>query len=495
MMPGIMLSDLAGAIDGATLHGSDAPVSSVGIDSRHCKAGQLFVALRGQHSDGHEYVAGAARAGACAALVEQLQDCTLPQIKVASAERALASIAAFNRDRFRGKVIAVTGSAGKTACKNMLASIFARTARLLVTRGNFNNELGLPLTLTELDASHDLAVLEMGAAKAGDITYLAGIAQPHVGLVTNVSEAHLGGFGSIEATARTKGELFDALPRDGVAVMNREDRFFEQWQQRFCEQHAAHQVWSFALADPRADFYATEISEDASGSRFTVRSDRVRPGWQIPISLPLLGAHNVGNAVACITLCKALALEDEFIRAGLAAVQAESHRLQRCGACNELYLFDDSYNASPASMLAALQAVATLHRARVVNTGAGSDASARDLHCIAVLGDMAELGERAATLHRQAGEQAAEHGYTLLFAIGAHAGQYLAGYEAAGGCGGRVLQSVEQLAACLQDEALRAATVLVKGSRVANMDRLVELLRLPDGAALADRPAGERAPC
>ncbi|NNC55218.1 MAG: UDP-N-acetylmuramoyl-tripeptide--D-alanyl-D-alanine ligase, partial [Pseudomonadales bacterium] len=192
MMPGVELADIARAVD-APLLGDNALVSSVGIDSRHCKPGQLFVALQGQHVDGHQYLEQARHAGACGAMVERLQSSSLTQIEVASCERSLASVAALNRDLYAGKVLGITGSAGKTACKNMLASILSQHYVVHATRGNLNNELGLPLTVLELEQRHDWAVLEMGAAKPGDIAYLAQIARPEIGLVTNVSEAHLGG--------------------------------------------------------------------------------------------------------------------------------------------------------------------------------------------------------------------------------------------------------------------------------------------------------------
>lgn len=481
MMPGVRLSDLGRALD-APLHGGDAEVLSVGIDSRNCSEGQLFVALPGEHSDGHEFVAEVAGRGACGALVQRLQDSDLPQIKVDSTARALALIAAYNRELFGGRVIALTGSAGKTSCKNMLAAVLSRKYALHATRGNYNNELGLPLTLLELSQREELAVLELGAAKAGDIAYLASLAKPQIGLVTNVSEAHLGGFGDIAVTARTKGELFDALPADGIAIMNRDDHFYQQWYERFCEQHAPSQVWSFSVQSRRADVYASDIESDASGCSFTACSDRIADGWRLPVSLPLLGRHNVANALACIALCKALEVDDGVIAAGLAEVRSEAHRLQRVEAINDLQLYDDSYNASPASMHAALVSVAAFHAGRP-----GGDPAS----CVAALGDMAELGEHAAALHRQVGEQAAAQGFGCLLACGEHAADYVDGFRRAGGAAAESLPSLEAIAERLQGERMRGATVLVKASRAARMERLVEQLA---AGAVAGTPAdgGER---
>ncbi|MBT8138717.1 MAG: UDP-N-acetylmuramoyl-tripeptide--D-alanyl-D-alanine ligase [Gammaproteobacteria bacterium] len=470
MMPGVELSDIARAVD-APLRGKNALVTSVGIDSRHCKPGQLFVALQGQQVDGHDYLEDAKRAGACGAMVERAQTCALAQIEVSNCERSLASVASFNRDLYTGKVLGITGSAGKTACKNILASILSQRYVVHATRGNLNNELGLPLTVLELEPRHDLAVLEMGAAKPGDIAYLAKIARPEIGLVTNVSEAHLGGFGSVETTAKTKGELFDSLPENGIAVMNRDDRFFDAWYQRFCQRRSADGVWSFSLCDAQADFFTDSIQLLPNGSRFTIKSTRLASSWRLDVLLPLLGEHNIINAVACVALCKSMGLDDTLIEQGLAAVTPESHRLQYCESCTHLHLYDDSYNANPASMLAALETVANLQALQ------RNDAAPAER--VAVFGDMAELGDGAAQLHQEVGAAAAALGYTQLLAVGDFAESYVAGFEANGGKRGEVADSIEALANILGGAEYAAATVLLKGSRAAGMDKLAELLCRP----------------
>ncbi|NNC54282.1 MAG: UDP-N-acetylmuramoyl-tripeptide--D-alanyl-D-alanine ligase, partial [Pseudomonadales bacterium] len=301
--------------------------------------------------------------------------------------------------------------------------------------------------------------------------YLADIARPEIGLVTNVSEAHLGGFGDVATTAKTKGELFDSLPANGIAVMNRDDRFFDYWQQRFCEQRSGDKVWSFSLADARADFFAGSIELLPEGSRFTISSQRMPEHWSLQVSLPLLGEHNILNAVACVALCKSLNIDDAIIQQGLAEVEAESYRLQRCEACTHLHLYDDSYNANPASMLAALETVAGLHRMH-----AGQDDSAQQ---VAVFGDMAELGDRASALHRQVGAQAAELGYTALFAVGEFANEYIAGFKEQGGERAAAFDSLAALAGKLAGPEFADATVLVKGSRAAAMESLAHLLSQP----------------
>ena len=218
MMQGIDLAMLAAA-NNTTLLGENALVSGVSIDSRHVADGDIFIALKGERVDGHQYLDSAAKSGAVGAVVETAQDIALPQIVVDDARRALAEIAKVNRAAYRGKVVAITGSAGKTSCKNMLASILGQAGTVCATQGNLNNELGLPLTVQRLNEQHDFAVLEMGAAQAGDIDYLVRIGKPHVSAVTNVNEAHVGRFGSIEITAKTKGEIYNSLPESGVDAL------------------------------------------------------------------------------------------------------------------------------------------------------------------------------------------------------------------------------------------------------------------------------------
>lgn len=356
MMPNTSLLDIATASN-AFLHGADGLVSSVGIDTRAIIPGGLFVALRGEHVDGHEFLSEAKNAGAVGAVVETLQAIDIPQIVVADAAVALGDIASYNRSLFKGAVVAITGSAGKTTCKNMLRSILAEVANVSATQGNLNNELGVPLTLLELDETQQYAVIEMGAAKAGDIAYLTRIARPDIGVVTNISEAHLGRFGSLQITAQTKGEIYDSLPATGVAVINLDEPFASDWQARVHARTDAPSMLSFSLSDLAADIVASNVEADLSGVRFTASGDAISPGWSIEVSLQLLGKHNVANALGSIAVAKALHISDQAIVAGLGKLNAESGRLQRRGARNALTLIDDSYNANPAAMRAAIDTV------------------------------------------------------------------------------------------------------------------------------------------
>jgi UDP-N-acetylmuramoyl-tripeptide--D-alanyl-D-alanine ligase len=469
MMPNTSLRDIATASN-AFLHGADGLVSSVGIDTRAIIPGGLFVALRGEHVDGHEFLSEAKHAGAVGAVVETLQAIDIPQIVVADAAVALGDIASYNRSLFKGAVVAITGSAGKTTCKNMLRSILAEVASVSATQGNLNNELGVPLTLLKLDETQQYAVIEMGAAKAGDIAYLTRIARPDIGVVTNISEAHLGRFGSLQITAQTKGEIYDSLPAKGVAVINRDEPFASDWQARLHARADAPSMLSFSVSDLAADIVASNVEADLSGVRFTVSGDAISPGWSIEVSLQLLGGHNVANALGSIAIAKALHISDQAIVAGLGKLNAESGRLQRRGARNALTLIDDSYNANPAAMRAAIDTV-------VGNKQSSGHAHLKPVFL--VLGDMAELGPDAAQLHHGVGEYAADQGIDCLLAWGMYASSYVDGFMQVVGDSPKhadVFASQELLADYLLSESCRGAVVLIKGSRSAGMEQLVELL-------------------
>ena len=469
MMPNTFLRDIAAASNGF-LHGADGLVSSVGIDTRTIVPGGLFVALRGEHVDGHEFLSEAKKAGAVGAVVETLQAIDIPQIVVADAAVALGDMASYNRNLFKGAVVAITGSAGKTTCKNMLRSILAEASNVSATHGNLNNELGVPLTLLELDETQQYAVIEMGAAKAGDIAYLTRIARPDIGVVTNISEAHLGRFGSLQITAQTKGEIYDSLPPTGVAVINFDEPFANDWQARVHARADAPSVLSFSLSNLAADIVASNVEADLSGVRFTASGDAISQGWSIEVSLQLLGEHNVANALGSIAVAKALQISDQAIVTGLGKLNAESGRLQRRGARNALTLIDDSYNANPAAMRAAIDTV--------VGNKQGSG-YAHPKPVFLVLGDMAELGPDAAALHHGVGEYAADQSIDCLLACGMYASSYVDGFMQVVGDSSQnadVFASQELLADYLLSESCRGAVVLIKGSRSAGMEHLVELL-------------------
>jgi len=468
MMSGIDLQMLAAANDGV-LTGENAAVTGVCIDSRKVVNGDIFVALTGSQLDGHEYVASAAKRGAVAAIVEKIQDIPLPQIVVANSLYALGVIAKVNRDAYQGKVVAITGSSGKTSCKNMLAAILEQVGNVCATHGNFNNEIGLPLTVQRLNEKHDFAVLEMGAAKSGDISYLVDIGQPHISAITNINEAHIGGFGSIENTAKTKAEIYQDLPAEGWAVINRDDVFAGEWRKDLASQAAQDRLIECALTDSYANVYASDITQDVDGLSFNANIRLTNTVSVLPIKMNFLGIHNVRNALMAAAMAKALDVSDADIIQGLAAVTPEKGRLCRLTGRNNLQLLDDSYNANPQSMYAAIDVLVS--------------SSSQEKNSIAVLGDMAELGDDAAAMHFNVGQYAALAGVDCVYAIGEFAAQTLAGFnqhsddEATNSMLlAQLFNRQDELIAQLLSSECESSMVLVKGSRSAAMDCVVSAL-------------------
>lgn len=442
------LSDMAEAVDGR-LHGADRAFAGVSIDTRTLPANALFFALRGEHTDGHAYVDKAASLGAAGAVVDRVTDSRVPQIEVADTTAALQRAGAAWRQAFPGTVVGITGSNGKTSVKEMLASILREQAPTLATQGNLNNHLGVPLTLLRLTAGFETAVIEMGASHGGEIAMLCELARPKIGLVTNAGLAHLEGFGSREAVAAAKGELYAHLPDDGIAIINADDAFSEQWSAR-----AAHcQRLYFAYDDAAAEIHARDVVFDDAGGRFTL----VTPAGSCAVELALPGEHSIRNALAAAAAAAALGVPVKTIAAGLAGVSAVGGRLAARPA-QGARLIDDSYNANPASLDAALAWLARQEGPRWL-----------------VLGDMAELGAAADDAHRRAGEQARQAGVERLWATG---DKSRIAVEAFGNGGEWFADHHELNAALLQalDAAQALPFVLVKGSRSARMDRVVDAL-------------------
>ncbi|CAG0940730.1 UDP-N-acetylmuramoyl-tripeptide--D-alanyl-D-alanine ligase [Gammaproteobacteria bacterium] len=450
------LSMVAEAV-GGTLFGADAEFAAVSTDTRSLQPGELFFALRGASNDGGAFVAEAARLGAAGAVVTARQPGALPQVEVADTRLALGELARAWRARFDIPLIGITGSNGKTTVKEMTAAIMrvalgGSVDPLLVTWGNLNNEIGLPRTLLYLNESHRAAVIEMGAARRGDIAYLARIACPTVAVVTNAARAHLQGFGSVDDVAATKGEIYDSLPQTGTAVVNRDDRFFHAWWER----SAGRQRLSFGL-HPDADFRATDIV--VSGTiGFTLHG----AGTALPVRLAMAGAHNVLNALAAAAAAHAAGAQPAAIAAGLAAVRNVAGRLRRVPARLRLALYDDSYNANPGSVRAAIAFL-------------GSQTGERWL----VLGDMAELGPDSLKMHREMGECARLAGISRLYCAGVNS----AAAAEAFGSNARHYVEVPALAAALAAEVHPGITVLVKGSRSMGMERVVQALAADSGPA------------
>jgi UDP-N-acetylmuramoyl-tripeptide--D-alanyl-D-alanine ligase len=351
MLKPLALSEVLQPLNGR-LQGGDCHFDGVSIDSRAITAGQLFVALSGPRFDGHDYLAQVAAQGAVAALVQRaIHDCDLPQVIVADTRVALGQLAALNRAAFEHPVVAITGSSGKTTVKEMLAGILRTRGPVLATRGNLNNDLGAPLTLLELAAEHTSAVIELGASRLGEIAYTVGLTQPHVAILNNAGTAHVGEFGGPDKIVEAKGEIIDGLGADGVAVLNLDDTAFPVWQARAGERRVA----SFALSNPRADFHASEISRDARGCpTFQLHC----AAGSVQVQLNLLGIHNVRNALAAAAAASALDVSLHSIASGLASVQPVKGRTVAQLCRSGLRVIDDTYNANPSSICAAVDILA-----------------------------------------------------------------------------------------------------------------------------------------
>jgi UDP-N-acetylmuramoyl-tripeptide--D-alanyl-D-alanine ligase len=449
-MEPLMLSRIA-ALLGAPLVGADVRVESVSTDSRRIAPGSLFVALRGARFNGHRFLAQAQAAGAVAALVDGPGEWTLPHVLVDDTRLALGRLAAALRSRLPVKVVGVTGSNGKTTVKEMTASILRQLGPTLFTEGNLNNDIGVPLTLLRLTGEHAHAVVEMGANHLGEIDYLARLARPDVGLVNNAGAAHLEGFGSQEAVARGKGEMFRALPPAATAVINADDAYAPLWR----EYAGSRRVVDFGIARS-----AAVTARAIAGNRFVLRT----PAGEAPVALPLTGRHNVMNALAAAAVATALGVPPARIASGLAATPAVKGRLDRRPALGGASLLDDTYNANPDSLRAGLEVLAAAPGERWL-----------------VLGDMAELGAGAEALHAQAGEWALAAGVRRLFAVGRLAPAAAERF----GCRGECCADKTALIARLADALRPGVTVLVKGSRSSGMEQVVEALVAADPAAAA----------
>ena len=432
---------------GGRLVGDDRTVDAVATDTRALPAGDaLFVALKGERFDGHAHVRTAADGGCVAALVARPVEAALPQVVVADTERALASLAAAVQRERATKVLAVTGSNGKTTVKTLLHSILRQLGSAYANPGNRNNEIGLPLAVLDAPDDARFAVYEMGAGKPGDIAYLTAIARPDVALVNNIASAHLERMGSLLGVAQTKGEIYQALAADGVAVVNADDAFALY----FSERLRGVRVIRFGI-EAEAEIGARDIHGSLQGSRFTL----VAPEGETEVALPLPGRHNVRNALAAAAMALAVGATLAQIRAGLEAVEGVAGRLATHRLRSGAMLVDDSYNANPGSLAAAIDTLAD----------SGGEAWL-------VLGDMRELGVEEVDLHAAAGTRAKVAGIARLFALGelsAHAARTF-------GEGGSVHASHAALAEALWEQLGAGTTVLVKGSRGSAMDRIVTAL-------------------
>jgi len=457
----LMLSQVATWVEGRHL-GDDVQLDAVGTDTRTLRPGSLFVALRGERVDGHDLAAEARQAGAVALLVQREVDVALPQVLCADTQDALGELAAGVQQGRPAVVIGITGSNGKTSVKTLALGMLERGGKAYANPGNRNNEIGLPLAVLEAPEDAQFAIYEMGAGKPGDIAYLASIAPPQVALVNNVMPAHIERMGSLLGIAETKGAIYEALPDDGVAVVNADDAFAPWFQQRI----GARRTLRFGLEND-AEVRASGIRATADGSSFRLHT----PAGDVDATLPLPGRHSVMNALAAAALALAAGASLADIVAGMAEARPVPGRQIPHVLRNGVVLVDDSYNANPGSVSAAI--------ASLVQSGADA---------WLVLGDMGELGEGAELLHADIGAQARRAGIKRLWTVG----QLSAAASRSFGDGARHFNDQPALLAALAPALAQAGPglrCLVKGSRSSAMDRVLAGLLAADHDGGADHAA------
>ena len=435
----------AGALLNCSLAETDLVFSGITTDSREVRPGMLFAALAGQTFDGHEYIDKALELGAVAVMVSRKSQASVPVLQVDDVLAALGVIAKYWRQQCPAKTVGITGSNGKTTVKEMIASILRLSGPVLATDGNYNNELGLPLTLFRLSPSDDYAVIEMGASNPGDIAYLAEIAQPDVGVITNIGPAHLQGFGDIEGVARAKAELFAALPEKGTAVMN----FSEPWVD----------LWQGLNTAGKVQFFNGNAESDLKG-HITARHDNDEvvvstPEGDFTLQLPLPGDHNLTNALSATAACLSLGVSLTDIKRGLETVKPVRGRLSLVRSNSGWTVIDDTYNANPASLYAALQVLADQNGEPWL-----------------VLGDMKELGSDSRKMHAELGDAARSLGVKRLFALGDASTATVDAF----GDQAVHFNSRDGLIEALRSELKPGIACLVKGSRSMGMEHVVDAI-------------------
>lgn len=432
---------------GAELKNGDASFSVVNTDTRKLNAGELFVALRGENFDAHNFLDQAAAQHVCGMVVEKFAaHIPLPQLVVKDTLLALGQIAEMNRNGFHKPVLAITGSSGKTTVKTMLACILQECGKVHATKGNLNNHIGVPLTLLQLEADDEFAVVEMGASAIGEIAYLCSLARPQVTMINNVMPAHIAGFGSIEGVAQAKGEIYQGLQAGDTAVVNVDDKFAPQWLSGM-----KANVIRVSLADTEADCFARKL-EHGHGS---VAFDLMLNGSAVAVQLNIPGEHSVRNALMAAAMASAVGANLQQIQQGLQKFAPVSGRMSRHQAQQGALIIDDSYNANPGSVRAAMDVLAACAGNRIF-----------------VLGDLAELGDDAEQLHAQLGAYAKQKNINHLYTLG----KLSRSASNAFADGAQHFDAREQLIAQLKSLATSGTTILIKGSRSAKMDLVVSAL-------------------
>lgn len=469
-------------------HFSEIQFDRVSINTRTLNAGDLFVALKGERFDAHNFLEEAVSKGAAGLVIEAQQQDKLPPLfrgpiwLVENATLALGNIGRWQRRHFHNPVVAITGSSGKTTVKEMLRNIFSADAgkdAVFATSGNFNNHIGVPLSLFELNHQHQYAAIEMGASGPGEIAYLADLVKPDVAMVNNVMAAHVEGFGSVAAVARAKGEIYEGLGKDGVAVINAADEFSEQWLR---QNRHRNLLTFFSGTNEGADTHghynlrtgnATMQANGCYSFCLTCEKEGF-PAQSVTVNLAVLGRHNIANAAAAATCAFALGINIESIRAGLECFDGEPGRLQICSGTSGFTLIDDTYNANPGSVRAAIDVLAEIPGETLL-----------------VLGDMAELGEESPRAHSDIGVSAANRNITRLLTLGSKSVAVAKSFCEKTNSNRAVYfldmdELIEHLQILIGKETGgsdmsgtdgRELVILVKGSRSAGMERVVHALQ------------------
>jgi UDP-N-acetylmuramoyl-tripeptide--D-alanyl-D-alanine ligase len=451
MISAIKFSVLAQQFGGVVYH-DDVSFLSVSINTREIVAGDVFVAIKGECFDGRDFIADAQAKGAKALVVEsEVIGCNLSQWVVEDTTKALGHIAQAQRGHFTGQLVAITGSSGKTTVKGMLESILRAEVAgdVFATKGNLNNHIGVPLSVLSLREEHRYAVIEMGASAVGEIDYLTRMASPHVALINNVMSAHVEGFGSIDNIAKGKGEIYDGLSAHGVAIINKADKYSPQW----LVQNSHRKVITFSAEEKiLADVTASVIQSQKNGcAKFNLQLlSKI-----MPISLSVLGLHNVANALAAASCAEAMGISHRSIIDGLESFHGVAGRLQCLPAINGSTVIDDSYNANPMAFCAAIDVLSAMTNTTVL-----------------VMGDMAELGDESDAAHQQVGEYATLKNINCLLSIGEKSQKASLAFTN----NKQHFNSIDQLVAVAVQKANSDTVFLIKGSRSARMDRVVEAL-------------------
>ena len=439
------LADAARVMHG-TLHGADMTFRGVSTDTRNIIPGELFVALEGPNFDGSTFVDQASSGDAAGVVASRDIDTGLSLIQVDDTRIGLGQLAQEWRKSMGAKVIGITGSNGKTTLKEMVATCLSLSANTMVTEGNLNNDIGLPLMLLKLADNHKFAVMEMGANHPGEIAYLAALAQSDIVAITNAGPAHLEGFGSIEGVAHAKGEILQTDPRPKCAVLNADDAYIDYWKSLTSD----IRIVTFGTSGS-ADVRASSIEVAESHSNFALTT----PEDEVQVDLNLVGAHNVMNACAAAAICSALDIPLQQIKQGLESARPVAGRLRQVVDNDGATVYDDSYNANPDSVVAAAEFLA-----RQAGTS------------VLVLGDMGELGQQAPELHEHVGRAAKQAGVTRLFACGDLSKNAVSAF----GDGGEWFDSVDDLSQALRSGLQPDWNVLIKGSRAMQMERVIDAL-------------------